>query len=222
VRVFEVSRCFRREGSGLAQPQRLGALAYGFAAPEQWGVPARWVDFFDARGEIEALFAPLVPEFRPTGCPGLYPGKSAEVLGGGTAVGWVGELHPRIKQKYDIPGTAVAFELDLETVLARPLPAYQEVSKFPLVRRDLSYVFDREISVQAVLDGLNAGKSAIVEDVSVFDVYYGKGIEEGKKGLAFRVLLQDTQKTLTDAEVDAAVAGLREVLEKQYRAKLRQ
>jgi phenylalanyl-tRNA synthetase beta chain len=83
------------------------------------------------------------------------------------------------------------------------------------VRRDLAYIFDEKAPVDSILDGLNRAKVAIVDSISVFDVYHGKGIENGKKGLAFRVLLQDTQKTLTDAEVDDALAGLRRVLEQE-------
>ena len=116
----------------------------------------------------------------------------------------------------------MAFELELEPVCRQPLPRHKDVPKFPPVRRDIAVVVAAELPVQDLLQALRARKTAIVEDVSLFDVYRGKGIEQGKKGLAFRVLLQDTQKTLTDAEVDAAVAGLRQVLVQEYGAKLRQ
>jgi phenylalanyl-tRNA synthetase beta chain len=131
-------------------------------------------------------------------------------------------LHPKWQKKYELPEPLLAFEIDAEPLLQLPLPQYREVSRFPLVRRDLAVTVDEATPVQAILDGLLRGKAAIVQEVRVFDVYRGKGIENGKKGLAFRVLLQDTQKTLTDAEVDAAVAGLRKVLEQEYGAKLRQ
>jgi phenylalanyl-tRNA synthetase beta chain len=107
-------------------------------------------------------------------------------------------------------------------VQIRPLPQFQEVSKFPLVRRDLAVEVDEKYAVETLLEAMRAGQAAIVESISVFDVYRGRGVEVGKKSLAFRVLLQDTQKTLTDSEVDAAVAGLRVILEQQYGAKLRQ
>jgi phenylalanyl-tRNA synthetase beta chain len=116
----------------------------------------------------------------------------------------------------------VLFELDAEPLRARNLPQYTEVSKFPPVRRDLAYIFDEKIPVQSIIDSLMRSRPSIVETIKVFDLYRGKGIENGKKGLAFRVLLQDTQKTLTDADVESAMADLRRVLEQEYGAKLRQ
>ncbi len=139
----------------------------------------------------------------------------------GRVVGWIGELHPGLRQRYEIPEAAVAFEVDIDAIAERPIPAYKAFSKYPLVRRDIAVEIADAIPVQTLLRSLNNGRSSIVEDVAVFDLYRGKGIGSGKKGLAFRVLLQDTQKTLTDAEVDSAVAGLREILEKEYGAKLR-
>jgi phenylalanyl-tRNA synthetase beta chain len=144
------------------------------------------------------------------------------VLQDGSEIGWLGELHPRLQRKYELPAPLVLFEMDAEPLLARGLPHYAEVSKFPPVRRDVAVIVDEKMPVQSILDGLIRSKAPIVDTVTVFDVYRGKGIENGKKGLAFRVLLQDTQKTLTDAEVDAAMAGLRRVLEQEYGAKLRQ
>ncbi len=222
VRLFEISRVFSRAGDGYLQPRRIGGIAYGPVAPEQWALTSRPVDFFDVRGDLEALAGPNGLDFRPVSHPALHPGKSAEVLRDGRVIGWLGELHPALSQRYEIEGGAVAFELELEPVCRQPLPRHKDVPKFPPVRRDIAVVVAAELPVQDLLQALRARKTAIVEDVSLFDVYRGKGIEQGKKGLAFRVLLQDTQKTLTDAEVDAAVAGLRQVLVQEYGAKLRQ
>jgi phenylalanyl-tRNA synthetase beta chain len=146
----------------------------------------------------------------------------AQVLLDGAAAGWIGELHPRWVQKYELPAPVVLFELDAEPMQRLAVPRYREVSRFPPVRRDLSVEVDESIPVQALLDAMRARKAPIVDSITAFDVYRGKGVGSGKKSLAFRVLLQDTQKTLTDAEVDAAVAGLRAVLEQEYGAKLRQ
>ena len=221
VRLFEISRVFRPDGKGFDQRRRLGAIAYGFARPEQWGSEARPVDFYDLRGDLESLFSPLVIDLVAAQHSALHPGKSAHVLVSGRVVGWIGELHPGLRQRYEIPEAAVAFEVDADAIAERPLPAYAEFSKFPLVRRDIAVEVADEIPVQTLLAALNHGRSSIVEEVAVFDLYRGKGIESGKKGLAFRVLLQDTQKTLTDAGVDSAVAGLREILEREHGAKLR-
>ena len=115
----------------------------------------------------------------------------------------------------------MAFEVDVETVASRTLPSYREYSKFPLVRRDIAIEIADEVPARTLLEAMKNGASAIVGDIEVFDLYRGKGIEKGKKGLAFRVLLQDTQKTLTEPEVDRAVEGLREILEREHGAKLR-
>ncbi len=231
VRIFEIGRAFLRDASvlgddlevaGVRQPMRIAAAAIGTADDEQWGVAARNVDFFDIRSDIEVLLAPAPAQVVAAPHPALHPGRSARVLLNGAEVGWIGELHPRLQRKYQLPAPLVLFEMDAEPLLARSLPQYCEVSKFPPVRRDLAVTVDEKIPVQSILDGLMQSKAPIVDAISVFDVYRGKGIENGKKGLAFRVLLQDTQKTLTDAEVDAALAGLLRVLEQKYGAKLRQ
>ena len=231
VRVFEVGRAFLRDASvldsdldvaGIRQPVRIAAAAFGTADEEQWGIAARNVDFFDLKNDVEVLLAPAQVRIEPAPHPALHPGRSARVLLNGSEVGWLGELHPRLQRKYELPAPLVLFELDAEPLLVRDLPEYREVSKFPPVRRDLAYIFDEKIPVQSILDSLKRSKAPIVDVISVFDLYRGKGIENGKKGLAFRVLLQDTQKTLTDAEVEAALSGLRGVLEQEYGAKLRQ
>jgi phenylalanyl-tRNA synthetase beta chain len=231
VRAFEVGRAFLRDPAvrdgeldvaGIRQPMRVAAVAYGSADEEQWGVVARAVDFFDVKNDLETLIAPRRVRFDRVTHPALHPGRGAQVILDDAVIGWIGELHPKWQKKYELPEPLLAFEIDAEPLLQLPLPQYHEVSRFPPVRRDMSFSFDENIPVQAILDGLLRAKPAIVHEVRVFDVYRGKGIENGKKGLAFRVLLQDTQKTLTDAEVDAAIAGLHQVLEQEYGAKLRQ
>jgi phenylalanyl-tRNA synthetase beta chain len=221
VRLFEISRVFKSRDDGFDQRRRLGAVACGYARSEQWGAEARTVDFHDLRGDLESLFAPRVIDVCAAHHPALHPGKSAQILIDGQVAGWIGELHPGLRQRYEIPDSVVAFEVDIDAVAEKPIPAYKEYSKYPLVRRDIAVEVNDDVPVQTLLAALNNGRSDIVEDVAVFDLYRGKGIDSGKKGLAFRVLLQDTQKTLTDAEVDSAVAGLREILKKKYGAKLR-
>jgi phenylalanyl-tRNA synthetase beta chain len=183
---------------------------------------ARGVDFFDVKNDVENLVAPAKVDFEAAGHPALHPGRSARVLHKGTPIGWLGELHPGLQRRYELPAPAILFELDAHALLERELPQYQAVSRFPQVQRDLAYIVDEKTTVRSLLERLGRAKAPIVESISVFDVYRGKGIENGKKGLAFRVLLQDTQKTLTDAEVDDALAGLRRVLEQEYGAQLRQ
>jgi phenylalanyl-tRNA synthetase beta chain len=217
-----MGRCFLLAGPGnYQQPVRVGAIAYGNAAPEQWGVESRQVDFFDVKGDIEALLAPRVAEFRAAEHPALHPGKSAQIVLGGTVAGWLGELHPRWQRKYDLPLSPVLFELDYDVISERDLPAYKDVSRFPFVRRDISAEVDEEVNYRAILAGLAEKRPAIVTEISLFDIYRGSGVGKGRKSLAFRVLLQDTRKTLTEAEVESAVEALRQVLQQQFNAKLR-
>jgi phenylalanyl-tRNA synthetase beta chain len=226
VRVFEIGRCFRREAGagpvdGFAQPLRLGGLAAGPAQPEQWGVPTRRVDFYDVKSDIEALFAPRQLEFVKAAHPALHPGRCAELRLEGVAVGVIGELHPRWVQKYELGTAPVVFELELPALLATPFPAYAEVSRFPAVVRDLALVVQQNQALAPLLAGLKAAAPAVVRDVALFDVYQGKGLADSEKSLAFRIVMQDTQRTLEDAEVDAVIADLLAVADRDFGASLR-
>jgi phenylalanyl-tRNA synthetase beta chain len=233
VRVFEAARCYLRSSggeeprdparalAGYYQPLRIGGLAYGPAAAEQWGVPVRPVDFYDAKGDVEALLAPRKASFAPLAHPGLHPGRAASVSLGGAAIGWLGELHPRWQQKYDLPQAPVLFELDVAALAAVDMPQYREISKFPPVIRDRSMEFDEGIPVSGILEALARNRPSLVQDIRLFDFYRGQGVERGKKSLAFRVVMQDTARTLTDAEADAAMAQLTELLAAEFGAKLR-
>jgi phenylalanyl-tRNA synthetase beta chain len=226
VRVFETGRCFLRDAAGAPvagfhQPWRLAGLAWGGEAPEQWGEATRRVDFFDAKGDVEALLAGRELRFEKCDHPSLHPGRAARVIADGREIGVVGELHPRWVQKYDLATAPVVFELDRDALLGAQVPVYQELSNQPLVIRDLAIVVDREHSLQAILDTFKAQAPDIVRDVRLFDLYAGKGVEDGKKSLAFRIVMQDTQKTLQDAEVDEAMQKLLTVLGSEFGARLR-
>jgi phenylalanyl-tRNA synthetase beta chain len=221
VRVFEIGRCFRKAGDDYAQPVRVGGAAYGEALPEQWGSASRRVDFYDVKGDLEAIFAPRESRFEAAEHPALHPGKSARIIVGTQTIGWVGELHPRWQQKYDLPLAPMLFEVEYDALAAGEVPAYRDTPKFPPVRRDVAALFDEAVPYQAVIDEMKACAAPIVTEVRLFDVYRGKDLEKGKKSLAFRVLLQDTRKTLTDAEVESAVSQLRDVLRQRFDAKLR-
>jgi phenylalanyl-tRNA synthetase beta chain len=227
VRVFEVGRCFLRDAKGdqiegFLQPQRIGGLAYGTAAPEQWGIkPDRRVDFYDVKGDVEALLEPFAASYERLEHPALHPGRAARVLLEGVPIGLQGELHPRWVQKYELGAAPVVFELDLDALLRRGLPRYAEVSRFPPVVRDLALVVTQTLPAEVLWQGLRAAAPAVVRDIRLFDVYAGKGIEEEKKSLAFRVVMQDTEKTLSDGEVEAVLAKLIEAAQRNFAAKLR-
>ena len=221
VRLFEIGRCFVKKNGAYAESEKLAGLCYGDFTAEQWGTPAREMDFFDAKADIETLFWPALVNFRVASHPALHPGKSAEICLGDRRAGYIGELHPHWRQKFGLPNSTVLFEANLELLMERALPVAVEISKFPLIRRDIAVVVPENIIVQAMLESMRTEYSPIISEISLFDVYRGKGVENGKKSLAFRVLLQDTEKTLTDAEADLVVTKLVNILECQFGARLR-
>jgi len=230
VRLFEIGRVFLRvpgaaEGpldvAGIRQPVRVAGAAFGSPEEEQWGVIPRDLDFYDLKGDLEILFGGISPRFEPAQHPALHPGRSARVLAGGRAAGWLGELHPRLQQKYELPAPVVVFEVDAAPLQMQALPVYREVPKVPGATRDLAMTFPDDVLVQAIFDDLEEHKPPQVDSIRLFDVYRGPGVENGRKSLAFRVLLQDTRKTMTDPEVESAVAQLVLRLERQFNGKLR-
>lgn len=221
VRIFEIGCCFTNDEGNYQQTNNIAGLCYGDALPEQWGLTARDVDFYDVKRDLESLFWPETAKFEKSLHPALHPGKSAQIHMGDKIVGWLGELHPRLKRKYDLPRSAILFELQMDALSSRSLPKFKKLSKFPPVRRDIAIVVAKDISVQMLLESMYAEKVAIISEIHLFDIYSGKGLEPGKKSLAFRILLQDTEKTLIDREVDEAVAKLISILESKYNAKLR-
>jgi phenylalanyl-tRNA synthetase beta chain len=230
IRVFEVGRVFLRDPSvqagpltvaGVRQPVRVGGAAFGPALPEQWEGAEQPVDFFDVKADLEALCAPLSPRFEPAGHPALHPGRSARVLLGGKPAGWVGELHPKWLQRYELPQPPIVFELEAASLLEVPLPAPEVPSRFPPVVRDIALVFEESTPVQAVFDALEAEKPPIVQSVRLFSLYRGPGLPSGRKSLAFRVVMQDTERTLTDAEADAARDAIVGLLGRKFSASLR-
>ncbi|HLP99374.1 MAG TPA: phenylalanine--tRNA ligase subunit beta [Sideroxyarcus sp.] len=215
VRLFEIGGCFKAEAGSYSQDERLAGLAYGGALSEQWGAPARIVDFYDVKGDIEALFAPNGLTFQAAGHPASHPGRSARILLDGRAIGWIGELHPQWQQKNGLPQAVVWFEVELAALTQSSVPKLRDISRFPPVRRDLAVLVDESVTVQALLEAMRAEKLVNVADMALFDVYRGKGVEHGKKSLAFRVLLQDTQKTLTDNEIEENMSRLVAALQRQ-------
>jgi phenylalanyl-tRNA synthetase beta chain len=219
VRIFELGRVYLSDAGKLDQPMRLGGLVFGDATPEQWGSPARRADFFDVKGDIGRLFAALDAGHGEH--PALHPGQSAQLVRNGRRIGWMGALHPRLVQELDLPAAPVLFELDLDAVSSLALPRHATISRFPLVRRDLAFVMDASIPVGDVMAALRQAASAIVFDLALFDQYRGKGIADKQKSLAFRVVMQDTERTLTDAEVEDAMVKLADAVIRQFKATLR-
>ncbi|GAB7128251.1 phenylalanine--tRNA ligase subunit beta [Silvimonas sp. JCM 19000] len=207
VRLFELARVFHGV-TAEAQPERIGGLAWGSREPEQWGLSDVAVDFFDVKADVEALIAPRVATFRRASHPALHPGRSAEVVLDGKVIGWLGELHPQFTQSYELGTSPVVFELDVAALLSvQPVKA-SAVSKQQAVRRDLALLAEESLTLGELQAAFAAANQPLVTAIELFDIYRGKGVPEGRKSLAFKVLMQDTHKTLTDEEVDATVAAL--------------
>jgi len=230
IRVFELGRVFLRDATapegplsvaGVRQPIRIGAAAYGPALPEQWDGAARSVDFYDVKADLESLLAPLVARYEPREHPAFHPGRSARVLLDGRVLGWIGELHPKWQQKYELPQPPVLFELDAEPAQTLPLPQPRIPSDQPIVVRDISMLFALQTPVQDIFDAISAGKPNIARAVTLLSLFRGAGVPSDRKSLAFRVVMQHTERTLTDAEADAARDQLVDLLGRKFSATLR-
>ncbi|MDK2124819.1 phenylalanine--tRNA ligase subunit beta [Parachitinimonas caeni] len=221
VRLFEISRVFIKEADQLLQPEKLALLAWGGREQEQWGGQDAPVDFFDIKADIEALLAPRKASFVACEHPSLHPGRAAAIILDGTSIGFIGELHPRWVQKYDLNTPPVVAELSLDALRCRSRIRAMAVSKFQQVRRDIAVLVDEVVKVEDMLNSMYQRASAIVTEINVFDLYKGKGIPDNKKSLAFKVILQDTRKTLTDEEVESVMSSLIAELQQRFGATLR-
>jgi phenylalanyl-tRNA synthetase beta chain len=220
VRVFEVGRVFRRDAgvadgplevAGVMQPMRIAALACGAASELQWGSKERGVDFFDAKGDLEALLAPRRPAFEPAVHPALHPGRAARVLLEGQPVGFVGELHPRWRQAYELPQAPLLFEIDLDAALERRLPQFVPLPRQQSAWRDVALVLRHDVPHAAVAATLAADPAGLVRGAALFDLYHpaggSAGIGADERSLAYRLELRDDAATLTDERIEAAVAA---------------
>jgi len=232
VRLFETGLCFRPrfggQGQALEQIQMLSGVICGDLNPEHWGMEDRKVDFFDLKGDVEALLAlgdgvgGSETTFRAELHPALHPGQCARIYRREKAIGWVGVLHPQIQQTLDIDQTLYIFELDLTSVLEASLPAFSPLSRFPEVRRDLAVVVDADVSIQALQDCVYDAASGLLQALNIFDIYTGKNVGEGRKSVAFSLILQEFSRTLTDQDVDDELEKVVSALSLKFAATLRE
>ena len=187
-------------------------------------MPVRDVDFHDLKGDLDSLAAlsGITLEYRPSTAPWGHPGRSADVSCRGIALGWVGQLHPRLQRALDLEAAVTGFELDLEPLLQRALPKARALSKFPSVRRDLAFVVADDVAWAMVSASVKAAAGAFLRELRLFDRYAGKGVETGFKSLAMGLILQDESRTLTDRDVDAVVADVTAVLQREHGARIRE
>ncbi|MBC7716481.1 MAG: phenylalanine--tRNA ligase subunit beta [Pseudorhodobacter sp.] len=234
VRLFEVGRVFMRDAAvadgalsvaGIHQPLRVAGLAYGSAESLQWGEKERSVDFFDVKGDVEALLSPLKVTFVASVHPAMHPGRSARVEINGVAVGHVGELHPKWRQGYELPVAPVVFELDLAAVLQRPVPVLVAIAKQQSVSRDIAVIVGEAVTHNALMAAVQAACAPTVRSALLFDIYKPAvpttDIGPGERSMAVRLELLDDQATLTDERIEAVVAQVLGSLTSRLGARLR-
>ncbi len=211
VRLFESGLTFRQIDGQLQQRPFIGGVLCGQQFPEQWGAAKRGVDFYDLKGDVQALLA-LSGEgeyrYRAERHPALHPGQSARVLRNDQPVGWLGALHPQLESSLELDGPVLVFELDLTAISCASAPKVGELSRYPASRRDLALLVDEQVSAQALLDCIYQQGGELLREAWLFDVYRGKGIPEGHKSMAFGLILQDFSNNLTDQAVEATLAGI--------------
>jgi phenylalanyl-tRNA synthetase beta chain len=231
VKVFELGRVFLRDHTvqdsdstvaGLNQPMRVSGLAYGPVTSTSWGGKVRLVDFFDVKGELEALFAPSKPEFVAAEHPAMHPGRCAVVKLNDVQVGHVGELHPRWRQSWDLQHAPVMFELDLEAVLQRVVPAAQVVARFQAVERDIAVIVAEKVTHAEIMTVIHDAPTAtLLKSAVLFDVFRPQATQGIEKSLAVRLTLNSDEATLTELQIETTVKAVLDHLAMKLSARLR-
>ncbi len=229
VRLFELGKVFSAadDGGAPVETLRIAALIQGDAQAEQWGASARPADFHDLKGDLESLAACAGArlEYRPSDAPQGHPGRSAEVVrvdaGEPRRLGWIGELHPRLRRALGLETPALAFELDLAPLRERAVARAAGLSRFPSVRRDLAFVAPEGVPWSALEATIRKAAGPLLADLRLFDRYIGKGVDPGFRSLATGLILQDNSRTLTESDVDVAVAAVIAALQMEHGARIR-
>ena len=235
VRVFEIGRVFSKNASvpdsdttvkGFDQPMRVAGMSFGNAAPVQWDVQDQAADFYDVKADVQALLAPAVPTFEVDTHTAMHPGRCAKVLLHGQAIGYVGELHPKWRQSWDLSSAPVMFELNLDAVTERAVPVALAVERFPNVERDIAVIVKEHIAHDQVIAAVHAASTqGWLRHAVLFDVYRTKtanvSMAADEKSLAIRLTLNSHEATLNDAQIDQAVQAVVAQLAQQFSARLR-
>lgn len=225
VRLYEFGHGYNETDGKLSHTEKLVGIATGEVHPMQWGYRNRQIDFFDAKGDIEQIFAQLGVlsdiTYHRSEREFLHPGQSAEVLYQGKSIGFVGALHPKVQKSLDIDTRVLAFELDIATISQTRLPIAESISKYPEIRRDISVLMAQGHQAADVIAAIRDVSNELVTDVRLFDVYIGRNIPRNTKSMAIAIYLQDKTKTLTDEQADAVVAKVTDVLADKFNAQLR-
>jgi len=225
VRLFEASKSFHGKLGEHTEIVRLAGLASGPATPEQWGSKSEGVDFFDIKSDVEAVLALAIDReavnFVAADHPALQPGQAAQIVRDNEVIGVIGKLHPKLAKTYDLKRPVYLFELDALKTLASSVPKAVLISKFPAIRRDIAVIVDDSVTADELVKAVAASSDGLIQDVRIFDIYKGAGIEAGRKSVAIGLILQETSRTLTDDDADGAMVAAVKELEDKFAAVLR-
>jgi phenylalanyl-tRNA synthetase beta chain len=225
VRLFEIGKSYHGTLDDTRETLRVAGMALGPQQPEQWSFKSQAVDFFDIKGDVEALLR-ITGEassfsFAAIEHAALQPGQAAALIRNKQQVGVLGKLHPAIARQLDIRKDAFVFELDIAPVFAARLPAAEAVSRYPAIRRDIAILVSEQVTAAQIREAVAAVAPKLVQEVRIFDVYRGPGIEAGLKSVALGLILQETSRTLTDADADSVTAAAVTKLQQDFGAELR-
>ena len=225
IRVFETGLRFILQDNDIKQENIIAGLISGPQYPLQWGIKEQAADFADLKGDVEALLAPagLGDQLKAEKAshPALHPGQAARLSLKGVELGWMGALHPGVVKALDLSQGAFLFELRLEPLLRGKIPSFEAISRFPAVRRDLAVVVAEGVSVDQLLAGAREAAGSLLQDVRIFDIYRGPGIDSGRKSVALGLILQDSSRTLTDEDADGAMTRVADRLRRDLGATIR-
>jgi phenylalanyl-tRNA synthetase beta chain len=229
IRLVERGTRFEMQHGNTREIDTLAGIALGARLPEQWAVTKDQrgpVDLYDVKSDLAALFAATGEadsfSFRAAPHSALHPGRAARVLRRGEEVGWIGELHPTLVKALDFTYPPVLFELNIDAALAARRPPYQEISRFPQVRRDLAVVVDEGVTLSSLAERVTLAASSLLRDLRIFDVYRGPGLEQGRKSVALGLIFQDISRTLTDDDVERLMASVVADLRENLNARIRE
>ncbi|BCG49492.1 phenylalanine--tRNA ligase subunit beta [Candidatus Profftella armatura (Diaphorina cf. continua)] len=235
IRLFEIANIYLHDNrikdgpftvSGYKESKKIAVISYGPLLEPQWGEKNRNIDYFDLKNDLENLFFPIQLKFSKINNSILHPNRSALILRKEKNIGFIGELHPILKQKYDLPLSPIFFEIDALELQKRKIPNYIPISKFPNVTRDIVFIFNKNINLQDIMNTMffeknNNSNCFIIQSITLFDEYRGKKLKENEKSFAFRCTLQDPKKTLKNNIINNAINALINSVCKTFNAKLR-
>ncbi|MYM58300.1 phenylalanine--tRNA ligase subunit beta [Vibrio sp. OCN044] len=228
VRLFEYGLRFipcESAENGMRQEPMLAGVIAGARSEEHWDIETNTVDFFDLKGDLEAILELSSNEkaysFAAAKHPALHPGQSAAIMVGGKEVGVIGTVHPELERKFGLNGRTIVFEIEWSAINTKVIPEAVQLSKFPSNRRDIALVVEEEIASGDIVAACLEKGGEFLTDARLFDVYLGKGVEEGKKSLAIALSLQSVERTLEDSDIAGAVDAIVAHVSEKFGASLR-